>query len=817
MKSKFFTLLYLFMLSFTTIFAQSPSTYFSNWTMTFPPDVVLNCGNENDIPPPLIKQQIIQNNGDDLWGMEVKADTFDISGVDGTGACFKIVRTYIFINWDTWNINNTELAIVNRPHDLILTDADRVVFRHRSTDLGINIFGDEDDIDPYDEQINADDDGALVILEDVSSSDADLFPRAFIENINGNFVTSAYAENYGYFAYRQIIKIADHDAPVVSPIADLSFCDTLGSCSADVFLPAPTVQECSSFYTVTYTMTNNETGNVFAHGRFPGDAPFDTIFISEAPLENYTVRYIVEDGCSNFSAINYQIEVNDCLAPTTYCINGLAVNLSANGTAVLWASDFDAGSYDACNEPISLSFSPDLDSTSVLYECENVGVNIVKLYATDAVGNYTYCSTFVVVQPNSTSECDASSGFSQIIGHIRTEQLEAIEGVKVMVNNLTGIDTLVTSEEGSFIPYPIYLGYDYTFSPQKNTEHSNGITVYDLILLRKHIIGLSLLNSPYKMIAADVNRDDAITMMDVIELMKIMTGQQTEFNNNNSWRFVASNYQFPNTYNPWYEPFPEVTSYNNLSEEDDIDFNFIGVKIGDLNLSANTNNINEVEDRNEAGTVILHTEDLSLEVGKTYQIPFYVKNLSTLSGFQTTLQFHPEEVELLSIEEGAISAHQWNWEEGKNGNLPFIYVGAHADEEVLFYLNIKAKTAAHLSDLFDLNTNKEHTEAYNQQMEQLNMTLDFDADQSTSLLELYQNKPNPFSQQTDISFYLSEASTVILSIYNTQQQLIFQSQPNLLAGTHVLPFNSEQLSNGIYYYTLQAKNEIQTRKMVVVK
>lgn len=817
MKSKLFTLLNLLLLPFTFIFAQYPyPTHFhSNWKMTFPTDVVVNCGNEEAIPPPLIKQQIVNNNGDDFWAMEVKADTFDISGVDGNGACYKIIRNYIFINWDTWNINNTELGIVNRPNDLILSNADRVILRHKSTDLDINLFGDEDDTDPYDEQIGADDDGALIIFEDVSPSDGDLFPRSFIENINGNFVTSVYAENYGYFAYRQIIKVVDHDAPVVSDMPDLSFCDTIGTCSNDAFLRPPVVQECSGYYNVTYRMTDREDGRVFTQGQFLGNPPFSTIFLQDVPLGIYDVQYIVEDGCSNFSDVHYQIEVKDCLAPTTYCINGLAVNLSSDGTAVLWASDFDAGSYDDCSEPISLSFSPDLDSTSLVLGCENVGANIVRLYATDALGNYAYCSTFVMVQPNTTSECDHSA-FEPVAGYIETEEGDAVADVKVMSNNLSGVDTMVTDIEGTYIASSFFFGYDYTFSPEKNTNHDNGISIYDLVLLRKHILQTTLLDSPYKIIAADVNRDNVITLGDVIELMKIMLGDQTEFSQNTSWRFVASNYQFPIPHNPWYEVFPEVVNYNNLSEED-YNLDFVGIKVGDLNMSASTNNLTETEERNQVGVVTIETEDLVLQSGKTYRIPFYAKNLSDVAGFQTALHFNPDELTLLNIEEGIISKEYWNEKSGQKGTLPFIFVENQQSDATLFYLNVQAKTNAPLSNLIGLSQSKEHTAAYNQQMEALGMNLIFGDNPSSSTVQLFQNKPNPFSKQTDISFFLAKDSKIVLSVYNTQQQLIFQTQAKLSAGSHVLPFQNDELSNGIYYYTLQVENEVKTKKMAVLK
>lgn len=83
---------------------------------------------------------------------------------------------------------------------------------------------------------------------------------------------------------------------------------------------------------------------------------------------------------------------------------------------------------------------------------------------------------------------------------------------------------------------------------------------------------------------------------------------------------------------------------------------------------------------------------------------------------------------------------------------------------------------------------------------------------------LYQNYPNPFNPGTAIAFSLPEASRVTLSVFNIAGehiQTLARGQHS--AGTHRLTWNASGLSSGVYLIRLQAGNQIQTRKALLVK
>jgi len=83
---------------------------------------------------------------------------------------------------------------------------------------------------------------------------------------------------------------------------------------------------------------------------------------------------------------------------------------------------------------------------------------------------------------------------------------------------------------------------------------------------------------------------------------------------------------------------------------------------------------------------------------------------------------------------------------------------------------------------------------------------------------LYQNYPNPFNPSTTISFKLSKPTYVKLSVYNSLGQLV----ENLVSeyknpGTYSINWNAENLSTGIYYYSLQTEENTISKKMMLLK
>ena len=132
---------------------------------------------------------------------------------------------------------------------------------------------------------------------------------------------------------------------------------------------------------------------------------------------------------------------------------------------------------------------------------------------------------------------------------------------------------------------------NYTILPTKNNEvnKTNGVTAIDLAITQAHVLGKALLNSPYKLIAADVNGDGKVTALDLVYMKRLILGIDTTFTNTSTketrlWAFVDSSYKFADSTNPF--PFKDSIIYTNLNANK-TNQTFIGIKLGDVNWDWN--------------------------------------------------------------------------------------------------------------------------------------------------------------------------------------------------------------------------------------
>lgn len=319
----------------------------------------------------------------------------------------------------------------------------------------------------------------------------------------------------------------------------------------------------------------------------------------------YRILFVVFTGCFGYARDSFEFVVKDKIAPKPICVNGLTINLQPDGQGggkyTIHATDFVAAAiYDCYGQgPDTLNgkklvthysiniIGEKVDSTqkSLEFNCLDANrVRLIELHAWDTHGQNGYCVTYVEVFSGSIL-CEIGSRV--IAGTISTEGNQYVQGVKVRLSG-GATQTANTTLNGGYSFHLFSNNGDYTVTPELDTEPANGVSTFDLLLIQKHILNIQVLNSPYKMIAADVNNSQSISTLDIILLRKLILGIDKHFSNNTSWRFVNAAYTFPNSTNPWSAKFPEAVSFK--SSSGNLSGNFVAIKIGDVNASAKVNN-----------------------------------------------------------------------------------------------------------------------------------------------------------------------------------------------------------------------------------
>ena len=211
----------------------------------------------------------------------------------------------------------------------------------------------------------------------------------------------------------------------------------------------------------------------------------------------------------------------------------------------------------------------------------------------DQAGNTSFCTVnFATTEP--TGSCDPSvsveiwtpdtsmlvnASFALLGTHCQLDSI-LITGETQYI--LPGFWWAGWSQFATFAP----AGYTITAEAWKNSDPLNGISTLDLALIQKQLLGIEPFNSPYQIIAADANQDGQVTSFDLVLLKQLILDDNTQLPNGRSCRIIPLDYAFPDPLYPFAPPFPEKITVSNTVEPAPDHFYFMGIKIGDVNFSA---------------------------------------------------------------------------------------------------------------------------------------------------------------------------------------------------------------------------------------
>ena len=651
--------------------------------------------------------------------------------------------------------------------------------------------------------------------------------------------------------FKQIIKVNDPVGPTVT-CGDDVLVETTDCDGAFVELSATASDDCTegdelswsaqidAFNDGSYDFLSEDLEDLIGTADVNGESV--ATLGSTFPAGTHKITWTVLDRCGNTNSCSYLFTVSNIKAPTPFAVDVSTV-LMSTGMVTIWADDLNNKSEHPCydNEQIETAIvraggSFDDASASMTFDCADFvnGPDVdVDFYAFIDLGGGHILKDFTTVTVTLQDNAGACDGFGDgqntaqsafISGSIRTENADAVPDIEVGLlggnQGANALDATSTDAAGSYAFPAMPVGGEYIIDPVSNNDYLNGVTTLDLVLIQRYILGMADLGSAYKIISADINNDRNVSAIDLVDLRSVILGVTSEFTNNESWRFIDADFKFSDNTNPLSEPLSEQYDISSLSTN--MNVNFIGLKVGDVNGS-----VDAASTLAQSRSVFaIELADVSYKAGDIISVPVKVAKAINTVGLQFTAQFDksnlifagvdsdelsilPEHIGFSRVNDGMITV-SWNEVNAQR-------IDANGS---LMTFNFKAIQSGKLSEMLSINSAITTAEIYNAQMETMDIvtTYNTNSDLVAAGFELYQNTPNPFADQTMFTFKLPQASNATLSIFDVTGKLVKVTRGSFDKGINTIELSKDEIPvTGVLYYTLETEGFTDTKRMVVLK
>ena len=570
---------------------------------------------------------------------------------------------------------------------------------------------------------------------------------------------------------------------------------------------------------------------------------------ASAEWARHTVKWKANDGCGNVTSCTQIVEVSDKKAPTPYCVS-VSTAIMPVGTVPsieVWARDFNLGSFDNCSGLKALLYtfnnvSPVLslldqshcfDENGMQVPCSQYdnlgypiqkwdpiakssaakfigtvwcGVNPLNISVWDEKLNTDFCQIDFTIDGEGC--LNSNGGNNAIAGNIETADGKRLANVTVELttNDPEYPKHMTTLSDGIYAFYDNPLSLNYTVTPEKDGDDLNGVSTLDILMMQNHIIGQVPFTDNSQYLAADVNADEKVTSIDLVELRKLVLGVYEELPQNTSWIFIDKEASSP-LGNPW--PFLSESNIFNLTQNT-IDEDFIGIKVGDINSSAQVNLTEEIIEYRSQKEITIIIEQIGTQLNFKAGVDF-----RDVTGFQFAITGQNK---IRNIEPKAINIQAFNF----SCSPTHIKCSYNADKkydveegDILFTLDLYK-----IQENFVLDTEMMSAEIY-LGTEHVVHPLKLQEALKTDFLEL-KNIPNPFQDFTDIQFSLEKSGDVELNIYNVQGNKILTKKSFLSEGQQSIRINKTDLNtafsnSAVYIYEIKTKQYTEAKRMLLVK
>ena len=298
-------------------------------------------------------------------------------------------------------------------------------------------------------------------------------------------------------------------------------------------------------------------------------------------------------------------------------------------------------------------------------------------------------------------------------------------------------------------------------------------------------------------------------------MRRAILGLQDKLGDVDSWKFIPKEVA-PSSQADLYPV--QDTLFISRYQSNEIDFNLIGVKMGDVNGDAIPNS--SLGQIRQTESLLIESAFDEVRAGEEVVIDF--TSQKELLALQLTLDI--SNYELVELRSGRFKITTEDYAVHDNyisiiWTEDYIQDGHTYEEwEVLYSLVLKSKIDQSISETLSINSDITESLAYTSLEEKLQLNGEH-RERADEDLILYQNTPNPFRGDTQIKFYNPKADEVEVTIFDALGRLVYKSSQQYLRGEHTILIQREDLdgASGVLTYRLESTEDSQVGHMIAIQ
>jgi hypothetical protein len=500
--------------------------------------------------------------------------------------------------------------------------------------------------------------------------------------------------------------------------------------------------------------------------------------------------------------------------------------------------------YKYCTTPGSNDIPRGTDLFYIFIEGNSGTLNDISF--TKLVTNYSdtdeegYC---ISGNQNMTTSKDANS-LSGSVNYRCGDETSAAENITVYIGDETcpgcngdnSFEGVSTDASGNFTGGCNNLpSSDITARAcYSNSNCGCGISTFDMVLISKHILNVATLDSPWKILAADVNCSGSVTTLDLVQLRKLVLRVESDFGSCPCYKVIPDSAIPPTTTDPFSLNIPDCAT--DLSSTSNPAFSII--KVGDVTCDCLTDDFT-----NPNTDIEIKMPDKTVSATQVFDMVVRSDEFTDLMAFQLGFDFDESKIEFVEVVSSDLSGvteeSNFGTTDVTSGKLRVLWYDANGNgvsltnKQDLFVLRFEA--LANISDFStvisldetvlenrfweDDNTVHGADLVFDSSLPRIGNPNQFDIPESATFNSLngmeVKTVPNPFSNQTTFVIVSPKNEEASIEVFNLNGAKVAERVMVMNEGTNQIILEQlKTLPEGVYNYIVTSSEEKITGQII---